>query len=232
MKWQATWWRHWGRDSTFLLRFLETEMYQLADFFSEGGLEMAIHCDNGKGLCSHSWGLPRHRTLWVDRVKLGRWSLKGTTLYCDTGKRLHIYFSGFLVHRSLVPMQIGMIKGPEKESSNSYHDSRYWHRSQSIFFHLFLTFLAWMRSLEDSFDIPAYRWSSKEPTTLKSIFMYPKDKIPSQLIQSIFYKWFCPEINCNILYTGKSSRCLENRIKHNGHVTSAVYIHNISNNHP
>ena len=63
--------------------------------------------------------------------------------------------------------------------------------------------------------------------------MYPKDKITSQLKQSIVYKWFCPEENCNHSYIGEFSRCLENRIKeHNSHITSAIYQHSVSNNHP
>ena len=63
--------------------------------------------------------------------------------------------------------------------------------------------------------------------------MHPKDKIPSQLKQHIIYKWSCSDENCNISCIGESSRCLENRIKgHNNHVTSAIYQHNVSSNHP
>ena len=47
------------------------------------------------------------------------------------------------------------------------------------------------------------------------------------------YKWSCPEGNCNWSYIGKSSRCLENRIKEpNIQVTSAISQHSASNNHP
>ena len=63
--------------------------------------------------------------------------------------------------------------------------------------------------------------------------MHPKDKIQSQLKQNIIYKSSWPEEKCNLSYTRESSRCLENRIKeHNSHVTSEIYIHSISNNHP
>ena len=48
--------------------------------------------------------------------------------------------------------------------------------------------------------------------------MHPKDKILSQLKQKIVYKLSCPEENCNLSYTGESSRCVENRVKdHNIH---------------
>ena len=40
-----------------------------------------------------------------------------------------------------------------------------------------------MRNLEESFDIPACGSPSKEPIPLKSILLYPNDKIPSQLKQ-------------------------------------------------
>ena len=63
--------------------------------------------------------------------------------------------------------------------------------------------------------------------------MYPKDKIPSQLKQSIVYKWLCSEENCNLSYSGESSRSLEYRIKeHNSHITSTFYQHSISNIYP
>ena len=94
-------------------------------------------------------------------------------------------------------------------------------------------FLASVRNLEEYFDIPVYRSSSKEATSLNLFFIYPKDKIPSQLKQNIVYKWSCYEENCNLSYIEESSRCLENRIKeHNSHRTSAIYKHSISNHHP
>ena len=62
--------------------------------------------------------------------------------------------------------------------------------------------------------------------------MHPKDKILSQLKQNIVYKWFCPEENCNPPYIGKSSRCLENRIKEHSHITNVVYQHSVSRSYP
>ena len=42
-----------------------------------------------------------------------------------------------------------------------------------------------------------------------------------------------PRKKCNLSYIGESSRSLENRVKeHNSRVTSAIYKHSISNNHP
>ena len=66
----------------------------------------------------------------------------------------------------------------------------------------------------------------KGVTSLKSILMHPKDKLPSQLKQNVVYKWSCPEENSSLSYIGESSRCLENAVKeHKSHVTSAVYKH-------
>ena len=68
---------------------------------------------------------------------------------------------------------------------------------------------------------------------LKSICMHPKVKIPSHLKWNIVYKVSCLEENCNLSYVGESSRCMENRIKEcKSQVTSAIYQHSVSNNHP
>ena len=53
----------------------------------------------------------------------------------------------------------------------------------------------------------------KGTSTLKSIFMHPKDEIPLHLKQNVVYKWCSPEESCNHFYIGDSSRCLENRVK-------------------
>ena len=47
------------------------------------------------------------------------------------------------------------------------------------------------------------------------------------------YQWTCPEENCNFSYNGKSSRCLETRVKeHNTSSTSTIFQHSITHNHP
>ena len=62
--------------------------------------------------------------------------------------------------------------------------------------------------------------------------MQQKDKLLSQLKQNIVYKWSCPKENCNLSYKGESRRYLENTVKEsNSHVASAVYKHEISENH-
>ena len=67
----------------------------------------------------------------------------------------------------------------------------------------------------------------------KDTIMYPKDTIPSQLKQNIVSKWSCPEEDYNLSYIEQPSRCLANGVKeHNSHVTSGIYKHSISNNHP
>ena len=50
----------------------------------------------------------------------------------------------------------------------------------------------------------------KGANTLKSILMYPKDKIPSEPKQNTVYKLSWPEENQNFSYMEESSRCLEN----------------------
>ena len=65
----------------------------------------------------------------------------------------------------------------------------------------------------------------KGTNTLKSIFMHPKDKIPSHFKQNIVYKWSCPEESFSQSYISESSRCLENRVRLSSHVTSAIYIY-------
>ena len=68
--------------------------------------------------------------------------------------------------------------------------------------------------------------------TLKSLLMHPLDKIPPHLCQDVVYQWTCPEETCSSSYIGKSSRCLENRIKENNtSTTSAIYQHSSTHNH-
>ena len=103
-------------------------------------------------------------------------------------------------------------------------DSKYKSSSQ---FHMFLALL---KNSEESFNIPVYRQSSKEPAPLNPSLCTPKIKIPlnANKIKVVLSK----EI-CNISYTGESSRCFKNRIKeHNSHVTSAFCQHSVSSNHP
>ena len=64
----------------------------------------------------------------------------------------------------------------------------------------------------------------KDPTPLNPSLYTPK--IKSHLKQNIC-KWSCSEDNCNLSYTGESSMCLCN-----SHITSAIYQHCVSNNHP
>ena len=64
---------------------------------------------------------------------------------------------------------------------------------------------------------------------LKSLLIYPKDKIPPNLCKDIIYHWICLEGTCNSSYIGESSRYLEKRIglrKHNTSTTSSIYQYN------
>ena len=73
----------------------------------------------------------------------------------------------------------------------------------------------------------------KGTNTLKSILMYPKDKIPLHLKQNVVCQWSCPEESYSQSYIGESSRSLENRVKkYSSHVTIAIYIHSETNNQP
>ena len=70
-------------------------------------------------------------------------------------------------------------------------------------------------------------------TTLKTMFMHPKDKIHTQLCQDVVYQLTCTEENCNSSHIGEYSRCLESRIKeHITSATSAIFQHSSINNHP
>ena len=69
--------------------------------------------------------------------------------------------------------------------------------------------------------------------TLKSLLMYPKDKIPSQLHQDLVYQWTCPEETCSSSFIAESSRCLDNRVKeHYTSISSTIYQHSSIHNHP
>ena len=59
--------------------------------------------------------------------------------------------------------------------------------------------LASVRNLEE----PIYQCKVifKRANTLKSMLMHPRDNIPSQLKQTIVYKWSCLEEDCNFSYT-------------------------------
>ena len=84
---------------------------------------------------------------------------------------------------------------------------------------------------EESFDIPLYMSSSKEPTPLNL-------SICTLTINSITTKnnrlqMVLPSKKCNLYCIGESSWCLENRVKERkSHVMSAIYKHSISNNNP
>ena len=63
--------------------------------------------------------------------------------------------------------------------------------------------------------------------------MHTKEKNPLHFVQNIVYKLSCAEGRCSQSYIDESSRYLENRVKeHSSQVTSTIYIHNESNNHP
>ena len=61
--------------------------------------------------------------------------------------------------------------------------------------------------------------------------MLHTEKIPLHLTQNEVYKLSCSEESCSQSYIGKSSSCLEHRVKeHSRHVSSTVYIPSESNN--
>ena len=124
-----------------------------------------------------------------------------------------------------------MMKEPAwNETSNSHHKFRYWPRGKR---NIFISVPGLSKEFRRIFWHTSIQVIFKWANILKSIIMHPGDKISSQLKQITVYKWSCQEENFNLSYTGKSSRCLENRVKeHNSHVTSVVYILSISNNHP
>ena len=63
--------------------------------------------------------------------------------------------------------------------------------------------------------------------------MHSKGKIPLHFNQNVVYKCSNPDESCSQSYIGESSRCTENTEKeHSSHITSAIYIHSESNNHP
>ena len=55
--------------------------------------------------------------------------------------------------------------------------------------------------------------------------MHPKDPIYNSLKQDAVYKWTCPVENCNAMYIGQSSRCLEGDQIH-------ISLHSLKTNHP
>ena len=78
-----------------------------------------------------------------------------------------------------------------------------------------------------------YRSFSKGTNALNPFSWTPKIKFHHSLNKTFVYKWPCPDENCILSYIGKSSQCLENRInEHSSHVSSAIYQHSVSNNHP
>ena len=89
-----------------------------------------------------------------------------------------------------------MIKEPEKKPSTPFKNPDTGFGVKKMFSFLF-PILASVRNVEESFNIIAYKFIFKGTNILKCIFMHPKNKMASQLKQTIVYKWSDSEENCN-----------------------------------
>ena len=73
----------------------------------------------------------------------------------------------------------------------------------------------------------------KGTSTIKSLFMYPKDPIPDAQKTDIIYLWKCPAVNCTAEYIGETNRSLKERVSdHRNKTTSAIRNHLIYTKHP
>ena len=73
----------------------------------------------------------------------------------------------------------------------------------------------------------------KGTSTIKSLFMHPKDPIPDAQKTDIIYPWKCPANNCTAEYIGETNRSLKERVSdHRNQITSAIRNHHISTKHP
>ena len=97
--------------------------------------------------------------------------------------------------------------------------------------------------------VPIVKWLSKQfrrivekecmriifkgKNTLELLLMYPRDPVTNHLEPDVVYKESCLVEDCNSVYTGESSRCLETRVKeHSKGIQSNVSLHSFMNNHP
>ena len=74
----------------------------------------------------------------------------------------------------------------------------------------------------------------KGQNTIKSMLMYPKDKINPSLKKDIVYQWSCTDPSCKSSYIGEICRSLRERVKEHSKEgkNSAIYQHCITKGHP
>ena len=73
----------------------------------------------------------------------------------------------------------------------------------------------------------------KGTSTIKSLFMHPKDPILDAQKTDIIYHWKCPANNCTAEYIGGTNRSLKERASdHRNQTTIAIRNHQISTKHP